>query len=202
MLGLSSEIACNSEAYPYVLISDWTKENKINIIDPVIEQYKLVTPATEQTPEKVEELKKKLLDQMIDDKLLKQEARKQKIRVSKRDGEEGIDQVKSRFTTESEFQEELKKEDLTMSDFEKRIKEQLMVMKLTEQEIKTKTDMPTEQESEKLFNQILTPLHFKSMLLSFYSGTEFIPISISFLRRWNSAAKKIQEFLDPLNQSV
>jgi peptidyl-prolyl cis-trans isomerase C len=114
----------------------------------------MVTPVEEQTPDRLKELKEKLLEQMIDDKLLKQEAKKQKVRVSKRDVEEGIKQVRSRFATEAEFQMELKKEGITEEDFEKRIKEQLMVMKLTEQEIKAKIDPPTEEETKHLYDQI------------------------------------------------
>ena len=65
----------NGEA---IMLSEFNK-----IIDPVIEQYKLVTPLAEQNPDKVKELKQRLLDQMIDDKLLKQEAKKQKLEKKK-----------------------------------------------------------------------------------------------------------------------
>ncbi|MBN1621712.1 MAG: peptidylprolyl isomerase [Endomicrobiales bacterium] len=145
----------NGEA---IMLSEFDK-----IVEPVLEQYKMATPLGEQTPEKTRELKQRLLDQMIDDRILKQEARNQKIRVSKRDVEEGIKQVKSRFTTESEFQSELKKEDISMVEFEKRIKEQLMVMKLTEQEIKAKTETPTEEQTKKLFDQIKAKMDGKNL---------------------------------------
>ena len=86
------------------------------VANPVIDQYKQQAQASELTPEKINDFKQKLLDQMIDDKILKQEAKKQKIHVSKRDLEEGVKQVKKRFTTDEEFKSELKKEGLSDAD--------------------------------------------------------------------------------------
>lgn len=131
--------------------------------DPVIEQYKQAAPAAEQTPEKLKEFKQKLLDQMIDDKVLKQEAKNRKIKVTKRETEEGIAQVKKRFPSDAEFQAELKKENLTMAQFEKRIEEQMSVMKLIEQEIKAKTPPPTDQEVRAYFDQIQSKMNGKDL---------------------------------------
>lgn len=145
----------NGEA---IMLSEFNKT-----IDPVMEQYKLITPAADRSPEKVKELKEKLLDQMIDEKLLKQEAKKEKIRVSKRDVEDGIEQVKKRFATEAEFQKELEKENIKMSDFEKRIKDQIMVMKLTEQKMKSGVDNPQEDEVKEFYENIKKKMEGKNL---------------------------------------
>jgi parvulin-like peptidyl-prolyl isomerase len=132
-------------------------------VAPILEQYKQAAPAAEQTPEKIKEFQQKLLDQMVDDKLLKQEAQKRKIKVSKREIEEGIKQVKKRFGSESEFQSELKKENLTAAQFEKRIEEQLMVMKLIEQDIKAKTPQPTDEEIKAFYEKIQAKMNGKNL---------------------------------------
>jgi len=130
---------------------------------PVLEQYKQSQPAAEQTPEKISDLKHKLLDQMIDDRILKQEAKKQKIHVSKRDLEEGIKQVKKRFTTDDEFRAELKKEDLTEPQFETRIEDQLSVMKLIEQEVKSKVTPPSEEEIKAFYDKVQQKISGKDL---------------------------------------
>ncbi len=148
----------NGEA---IMLSDYQK-----VMDPVMEQYKAVTPAAEQTKEKVADLKKKILDQMIDDKILKQEAEKRKIHVTKRDIDDGIEQVRKRFPNEGEFQQELRKENITMEDFEKRIREQIMVMKMTESEIKSKVDKPNEASIKEFFEKIKQKMDGKNLGLA------------------------------------
>lgn len=152
------------------------------IIAPVVEQYKQVTPPAEQSDAKLKELKTKLLDQMIDDKVLKQEADKRKIKVTKRDIDEGVKQVKTRFSNDVEFQAELKKENMDMAQFEKRIEEQLMVMKLVEQEIKGKAAQPSDEEVHKLYDQIQTKLDGKDLGLDKKSDEELGQLAKLFSR--------------------
>lgn len=64
------------------------------------EQQKNLLPAEQMTPEWEKETRKKILEQMIDDKILLQEAKKRKLRVNQRDLENGVVQVKSRFLPE------------------------------------------------------------------------------------------------------
>lgn len=124
------------------------------IAAPVLEQYKQAAPAEEQTPEKIREFKQRIIDQMVDDKILKQEAKKKKIRVSKRDLEEGVKQVKKRFASDADFQAELKKEALTQTQFESRIEEQLKVMKLIETEVKGSVTPASEEEVKAFYDQV------------------------------------------------
>ena len=125
---------------------------------PMIEQYTKNAPPAEQSPAKIEEFKSKLLDQMIDEKLLKQQAVKAKIKVSKRDIANGLDTVIKRFPTEAEYQAELKNNGLTAADFEKRIEEQLMVMKLIENEVKANIAKPTDMEGKALYDKVQSRL--------------------------------------------
>ncbi|MCK9582233.1 MAG: peptidylprolyl isomerase [Endomicrobiales bacterium] len=121
---------------------------------PMIEQYAKSAPPAEQSPAKIEEFKSKLLDQMIDEKLLKQQATKAKIKVTKRDIANGLDTVKKRFATEAEYQSELKNNGLTNTQFEKRIEEQLMVMKLIENEVKANIPKPSDLEAKALYDKV------------------------------------------------
>ena len=158
------------------------KSEYAKTIAPIVEQYQQSAPPAEATPEKIKELKTRLLDQMIDDRLLKQEAVKQKIKVGKRDVEEGIKQVKTRFPSETEFQSELKKENLTAVQFEKRIEEQLMVMKLIETEVKSKVSQPTDEAARELFNKIQAKIDGKDTGLDEKADEELSVLSKLFSR--------------------
>jgi len=79
----------NGEA---VLLSEFDKN-----FNSFLEQQKNMLPAEQLTPEWEKETKKKILEQMIDDKILLQEAKKRKVRVSQRELEGGVIQIKARF---------------------------------------------------------------------------------------------------------
>ncbi|OGS20651.1 MAG: hypothetical protein A3J83_08225 [Elusimicrobia bacterium RIFOXYA2_FULL_40_6] len=142
----------------HVLFSDYQK-----IMNPIIEQYKQVTPKTDQTDDKLKELKSKVLDQMIDDRLLLQEAKRLKIIVSKREVEEGIKQVKTRFKDEDEYKNELKKEELTEEKFSKRIEDQLKQIKLIDSQIKSKLAIPSTESVKGLFDDVKTAMDGKEL---------------------------------------
>lgn len=128
----------------------------------LIEQHKKLSPDEPITKEWEKENKKMLLDQMIEEKLLMQEAKKRKIVVPKRQLEEGILQVKNRFknippgtkptkedmerdlseSERKEFLNELKEQDLTEKQFSEKIEDQLRVMRLTENEIRDRIASP------------------------------------------------------------
>jgi len=166
----------NGEA---ILLSELEKN-----VQPLVEQYKLLTPASEQTEEKVRQLKKDVLNQMIDEKLLLQETKKRKIVVTKREIENGVNEVKKRFPTAEDFQTELKKQSLTEVNFQKRIQEQLMVIKLIESEIKIKVPTPKEEEVTKLYEKIVNQVEGKKNLnLTTEEENEIASLAKFFQRR-------------------
>jgi parvulin-like peptidyl-prolyl isomerase len=124
------------------------------ILEPMIQQYRAVTPLTEQSDAKINELKNQILEQKVEQMLLIQEAKKQKIKVVKRELDEALAQVKKRFPNEETFQAELKKEGLSQVQFEKRIEEQLMVQKLIEKEMKNNVKQPSETEIRKFYDNV------------------------------------------------
>ena len=64
---------------------------------PILEQFKKSTPVAEQTPERLADIKKRVLDQMVDDRLLIQESKKKAIRVSQLEVDDGVKKVRGRF---------------------------------------------------------------------------------------------------------
>jgi peptidyl-prolyl cis-trans isomerase C len=148
------------------------KVNKENIMksefdklyNTAIEQMKQLS-SKEISKEEDELLKQKVLDQLIAQKLLLQEAKKRNIKVTKRELADGIKTVKSRFPSDQMFLQELKKENLTEKQFEKQIEEQIMVLKLTEEVVKKNMVKPTENDARELFNKIVKLIDKKDVKL-------------------------------------
>ncbi|MBI4668385.1 MAG: peptidylprolyl isomerase [Elusimicrobia bacterium] len=120
----------------------------------------------ELMPIQLREIRSKVLNQMVDDLLLLQEAKQRGIKVYAKDVENGVNEVKSRFKRDEEgrplpeaeaeklFQAELRRQRLTASDFEERIRKQLMVIKLVDGNIKAKVEAPQEQDVKNFFEQV------------------------------------------------
>ncbi|MBI2070200.1 MAG: peptidylprolyl isomerase [Elusimicrobia bacterium] len=114
----------------------------------------------------VEEIRSKVLAQMIDDLLLLQESKRRGVKVYAKDIETGVAEVKNRFKKDEEgrpvaeadadkaFQAELRRQRLSLTDFEERIKKQLHVIKLVDTQVKSKVEMPSENEVRSFFDQV------------------------------------------------
>ncbi len=134
--------------------------------EPFIARFKKTAPEKDQTPEKLTNLKKEILDRLIEEKLLLQEARNKKFRVTKVEIERGIEQFKEPFMAdeagkprtpiqaEKAFQEQLAKEGLTQDQFNKRVEEQLMKVRLIEMDVKSKVEMPKDEEVKRYYDKI------------------------------------------------
>jgi parvulin-like peptidyl-prolyl isomerase len=139
-----------------ILLSEFEKN-----ADPILDQFKKSAPPTDQTPERVADIKKRVLDQMIDDRLLVQEAKKKSIHVSQLEIDDGVKKVHTRFATEAEFTQELQKEGLTYDEFRTHIQDQLSTIKLIDQEVKAKTSTPSEADIKDLFSTLQSIINDK-----------------------------------------
>ncbi|MEA3306983.1 MAG: peptidylprolyl isomerase, partial [Elusimicrobiota bacterium] len=132
----------------------------------VIEQYKKAMPGFFKQKNAMEELSKKVLDQMIDDLLLKQKAKTMKIKVYSRELDKGVAEIKKRFSFDEQgemidatqakeaFQKELNKENLTLAGFREKIRGQILVRKLIDQTIRPMVKMPAEKEIRSFFDKV------------------------------------------------
>ena len=162
------------------------------ILNPMLEQYRAMTPLTEQSDVKINELKNQILEQKIDQMILIQETKKQKIRVEKRELDEAMNQIKKRFPSNETFQSELKKEGLSLVQFEKRIEEQLMVSKLIEKEMKNKIKQPSEADIKKFYDNVIAKMRGKDIGLS-KEDDEVVDSVAKLLKRMSSEQIRISQ---------
>ncbi|MDR1196031.1 MAG: SurA N-terminal domain-containing protein [Endomicrobium sp.] len=168
--------------------------NKVLI--PMLEQYRQSVPAAEQSEARVNEFKTALLNQKIEDILLKQEAKKKKIKISKKELGDGIAQIKKRFANEAEFNAELKKEGISMTEFEKRLDEQMSVMRLVEQTMKSKAKVPDEAQVKSFFDSVQVKMKGGETGLS-KEDDEIVANVANFLKRMSAEQVRLRQvFID------
>ncbi|MDD5491080.1 MAG: peptidylprolyl isomerase [bacterium] len=167
---------------------------------PMIEQYRRSYKGAD-VEDKIKEMKKEMLTQMVEEKLLRQEAKKQNIIVTKQDIQKGVDEVKKRFNPENDYKEykdELKRQGYTEKIFENDIKEQLMVMQLIDKEIKAKATLPDEAEVQKYYDE-----HKKELKQDDQVRARHILIRVdekADLKTQSAALKKVQEIQDKIKK--
>ena len=169
---------------------------------PMLDQYRKMYKGAD-VEEKLKSMQKELLQQMVEEKLLRQEAKKQNVVISKQDIQKGIDDVKKRFSPDNDYKEykdELAKQGYTEKGFENDIKEQLMVMKLIEKEVKEKVQPPTEDEIKKYYED-----HKADMKQEDQVKARHILVRVddkADLKTQTAALKKIQEAQDKIKKGA
>ncbi|MFH1239412.1 MAG: peptidylprolyl isomerase, partial [bacterium] len=94
-----------------------------------------------------------VLNQMIEEKILLQEAGKKKIKITEVDVDQGLKELKKSFNSEEDFQAELKRQKMTEKELRKKVKDSLSVKKLIEQEVEAKVTQPTDEEITSYYNE-------------------------------------------------
>ena len=82
------------------------------------------------------EVRLKLLDQMIEDRLVFQQAKSQSITVDEEEIDQHIDELKSRFPSQEAFQKELDEQHYNLNELRENYRRQIMIRKLHDQEIR------------------------------------------------------------------
>ena len=88
--------------------------------------------------EKVEAMKKDLLQRLIEDRIILQQAKDAKINIEPVRIKAKIVEIKKRYPLESEFEQDLAKEGLVQADLENKIREQMLMYDIVEQKVRSK----------------------------------------------------------------
>ncbi len=114
------------------------------IFRPIYEEIRRAGEGQDLNRE-VSELRLRLLNQMIEDRLVAQEAKKLGIEVTNEEVAEEIRQLKSEFPEEAVFHDQMKSEGVGMADIEQRFRERIAIEKLHEYIIRGKTAVSPEE---------------------------------------------------------
>lgn len=94
---------------------------------------------------KVQEVKMGVLDKLIEDRLILQEAKKSGIKIEESRVKARMDEIKNSYSTDSQFQASIAKQGLVQADLENKIREQLFMYVIIDLKVRSKiTVTPTE----------------------------------------------------------
>ncbi len=92
----------------------------------------------DELEKKIQEMRQDLLNKLIEDRLILQEAKKAHMSVDPAKVKARIDEVRSHYPTDAEFQKALMQQGLVQADLEFKIRDQVMMYDVIEQEVKAK----------------------------------------------------------------
>jgi hypothetical protein len=173
-----------------ILLSEYQK-----IADPMVEQWKTKNEkenpdwSADKTAGKLKEFKNTVLEELVNNKLIVQEAVKAKKHASRRQVDEQLDKIKKQFTTQKEFQDELVKQGLTEASFRKRIEEQLIAEELTYEKVKA----PMKKATPKDIDDLLAVLKKK------LNDEEVKGLSEQEEQGINTLVEGIKNYMDSIN---
>jgi peptidyl-prolyl cis-trans isomerase C len=115
-------------------------------VDKEVKHYTQQMAATGQEPDPAQltEIKKKVLDGLIERELLLQESTKLGIKVPDSEVDEQISSVKNRFPSETEFKAAIGKMNVTEADLKVQIAQGMAIKKVIEQEVSSKVAVTPE----------------------------------------------------------
>jgi len=85
-----------------------------------------------------DELARKALDQMIEEKILLQQAKKEEIEATEDDLKTALQNIRDKFPSKEEFDREMKKQGMTIADLQETLKKQVKILRLIEKNVKRK----------------------------------------------------------------
>jgi peptidyl-prolyl cis-trans isomerase SurA len=94
--------------------------------------------SSKELDEKIAVMKSDLLDRLIEDRLILQEARKSSLRADESRIKAKLDELKKRYSSETEFEDSLKSQGLVEADLEARIRDQILMYNIVEDKIRSK----------------------------------------------------------------
>ncbi|MBI4385759.1 MAG: peptidylprolyl isomerase [Elusimicrobia bacterium] len=145
-----------------VLLSEYQKE-----FDAALENFRRIAPSLLAEKDGPQQLRRKVLDQMIDNELMTQEGEKKKVKIHDREVDRGIAEVKERSFRRDEagrllsdeemdaaLDAELRKGGISPNQFRDRIRKQILIRKVVEEDIRPLAKPPEEADLRAAFEKL------------------------------------------------
>jgi peptidyl-prolyl cis-trans isomerase SurA len=100
-------------------------------LEEALEKFK-----PEEQEEEMRKARRVILENMIANRLILQEAKRQGIEIHPQRIKEGIERIKKGYGSQEEFTQALKEEGITEEGLKKRVKEELLRLKIVKKEVK------------------------------------------------------------------
>ena len=124
-----------------------TQSELDGLLRPLYEDYKQQFQ-DKKLADMMNEARGKLLNQLIEDRLVFQEAQNQKIQIEEKEVDQQMEEFKKRFSNETSLEDALRREGLTLNTMRERLHRQAMIRRMHDMEIRSKIVIsPLEIES-------------------------------------------------------
>ena len=94
--------------------------------------------SSQELDEKIAMMKSDLLDRLIEDRLILQEAKKNNLKADDSRTKSKIDELKKRYNSEEDFENSLKSQGLVEADLQARVRDQILMYNIVEIKIRDK----------------------------------------------------------------
>jgi parvulin-like peptidyl-prolyl isomerase len=111
---------------------------------------------------KISSIKSDLLNRLIEDRVMLQEAKKEKLGIDEGRIKAKINEIKKNYPTDSAFQQDLMKQGLTQADVENKIREQFLMFQIIEQKVRSRISVKPDEVTK----------FYDNNKNEFYSGEE------------------------------
>ena len=98
--------------------------------------------------QKMEQVKKDILNQIIEDKLVLSRAKELSIKVTESEINERLDYIKKGFSSEDDFYKTLETQGVTVANLKDRYRDQIMMKKLVDYEVRSKISVLPSETSD------------------------------------------------------
>ncbi|MDD5505911.1 MAG: peptidyl-prolyl cis-trans isomerase [Candidatus Omnitrophica bacterium] len=98
--------------------------------------------------EKVNSVKHDLLQRLIEDRIMLQQAKNEKITIEPSRIKAKINEIKRRYALESDFERDLAKQGLVQADLENKIREQMLTFSIVEMKVRNKVSVRPEEVTD------------------------------------------------------
>ena len=102
--------------------------------------------------EKVSSVKQDLLQRLIEDRIMLQQAKAEKITIEPARIKAKVNEIKKRYALESDFERDLARQGLVQADLENKIREQMLTYNIVEQKVRAKVVIRPEEVTD-FYNQ-------------------------------------------------
>ncbi len=104
------------------------------VLSPIYSQYEKIYQG-EELLNKMMKAKNEVLNQLVENKLLAQEARRREIEVNSKEIAEHIDRIKARFPSVDEFERVMASEGMSMDQLRKSVEEQYLIRAFVQRDL-------------------------------------------------------------------
>ncbi len=138
--------------------------------------------------EKIARIRREVLEELIKEKILLSEARKEGIVVQDEEVEKYLAGIKERFGSEEKFQLQLSEEKLTEEGFKQRLGEQILIKKLVDLRIGSKIRALSAEEMREFFEE-----NKESFVEPERVAIGQITVEVKGEGKWLEAGKKVED---------